>query len=91
MAHILVSLEDIKAIVKSSIKEELSAISNNPPAHLDDEILSLIDAAKFLKLSVHTVKKLAMKGKIPRALPDVRGLRFRFGDLKQFSSAYRQQ
>lgn len=89
MVQLLVSLEDIKAIVKSSIQEEFAAISNNSPTRSDDEVLTLVEAAEFLKLSVHTIKKLVRKGKIPKASPDVRGLRFRLGDLKNFSSAYR--
>ncbi len=80
---------ELKVLIADVIAEEFKSFStpNSPP--LADKIYNLDEAAGILNLSKHTVRKYARLGVIKRAMPNIKGFRFRHQELMRFSNEYR--
>ena len=81
--------DELKAIISDAIAQGFKSFNtpNSPP--LADKIYNLDEAAEMLNLSKHTVRKYARLGMLKRAMPNIKGFRFKYQELVRFSSEYR--
>jgi hypothetical protein len=81
--------DELKAIIFDAIAEGLKTLTpiNSPPPN--DRIYNLEEAAERLNLSKYTVAKYARLGLLKRAMPHIKGFRFRYDELMRFSNEYR--
>jgi excisionase family DNA binding protein len=87
--------EEIKHILSEIIEEKYEPLKilvekilkkNHLPEKM---IFTLNEAAEYLSLSKHTVRKYARSGKIKRAFEDIRDYRFHRTELDRFVLGYR--
>jgi len=75
----------IKNAVSLGIKEAIDEFKRDPK-----KIVKLKEASEILNMAESTVRKWTYAGKINRAIPEVKGLRFTIQELERFASDYRQ-
>jgi excisionase family DNA binding protein len=96
MISTFLSINELKDLLSKIVGEEIASINKaiegsiKKKQQYEKNIFSLAEAANYLALSPHTVRKYAKSGKIKRILSDIRGYRFLRTELDRFSSDYRK-
>ena len=80
--------EDLSLLIQNAVAKVLEPVLGISKVDLD-EIVGLSEAAKILHLAEVTIRKKVISGKLKKACPDVRGLRFTRRELKRYAENYR--
>ena len=80
--------EELKKFIKNAVAEGFKE-HQFQHQHDPNEIVNLEKAGEILNLSIYTVRKHAKAGRIKKAMPEIKGLRFTRSELIRFSQTYR--
>lgn len=90
---ILVTLnsDELKELISTAISESLKNMAPPDSTYHDEDIVTAKQAAAILNISEFTIKKYARLGQIKRAMPHIKGFRFKVKEVKRFGKEYRPE